>query len=268
MGKSEIVFRNRSTFGALVESAPMIAKNVILDPERLTHYFKDYRLFRQVQGTPDLYVRQESTKATLTESNCPRNQIVLAIMGPTSSGKNSAIRMFENQLSEHEYARVRTSTTRKQREDEMEADHDFISRQVFKERRQDHKFIEAIHQHDNWYGTTQKQLEDALKTKAPIIILEVDIFGFTAINKHLREQEIPTVSVFLLPAMPIRDYLQRIYETRAVEFVSRYPKSMAEIKRAPKIVDAFILNPPSKDQNPTHVFNTLMGFLSENVKGI
>jgi hypothetical protein len=79
---------------------------------------------------------------------------------------------------------------------------------------------------------------------------------------------IPIVTIYLLNGESIRDYAKRIWRYRSFEFWWRFPKAMAEIKRAVGNVDAFLLNRPTDDPKLTEVIDTLMKYLSENVEGM
>lgn len=263
--EQQIAFRNRHTIPLIPKTGEMLFHNTILVPETLVKIFPEYSRFRRSETSPGLYVCQECIKP-------PSDQAVVAIMGPTAVGKNAVIRMIQEKLPPEKYTRIASATTRPMSKERNETpeDHLFVSKKEFeKMRRQPGRFIETIHQHNHWYGTTVEQIQKALDTHAPIVIWEGDVFGFPSIQKWLRENTpVPSISIFLLPAMPIKDYAKRIYETRGRDFVFRFPKSMAELKRAATTVDALILNPPSPDGKPTEAFYTLMQFLGENVRGI
>ena len=121
------------------------------------------------------------------------------ISAPSGAGKTSLIKRL---LTEVDNINVSIShTTRSQRQGEVSGkDYFFISKQQFIEMQAKNAFLEDAQVFDNYYGTAQQTVSDAL-AKGKDVILEIDWQGAEQVRKMLNN-----ISIFILP--PSRQELE------------------------------------------------------------
>lgn len=86
-------------------------------------------------------------------------------------------------------------TTRARREGETDGVHyHFVDTETFREMAEKGEFLEHAQVFDNYYGTSQRHVEELLDSGKDVI-LEIDWQGAAQIRKQIKE----TVSVFILP---------------------------------------------------------------------
>jgi guanylate kinase len=107
---------------------------------------------------------------------------VLVVSGPSGSGKTSlAKKLFE--IVPNCYFSIST-TTRKPRENEQDGvDYHFTSKDQFLSEIDDGGFLEWAEVHGNFYGTSFRPIENALK-EGKIVVLDIDVQG----HKTIREK--------------------------------------------------------------------------------
>ena len=119
--------------------------------------------------------------------------IPIIISAPSGAGKTTICQALA-QRSPHLNFSV-SHTTRKPRENEKEGvDYHFVSSETFLEMTNRNEFLEWTKIHDNYYGTTRKNVEDTLQ-KGKDLVLELDIQGV----ESLRALKYEGVYVFILP---------------------------------------------------------------------
>lgn len=127
------------------------------------------------------------------------------ISAPSGAGKTSLVKYL---LKEFEQLTVSVShTTRFMRSSEIHgSDYFFVSIEKFKTMIAEKAFLEYAQVFDNFYGTSQKAVEDNLNNGIDVI-LEIDWQGAQQVREMLPE----CWSIFILP--PSIDVLQqRLYE--------------------------------------------------------
>ncbi len=108
---------------------------------------------------------------------------ILVVSGPSGSGKTSLARSVCEELGEKAYFSIST-TTRAKREDEVNGvDYFFINKEEFLKDIEDGYFLEWAEVHGNFYGTSKKQINEALK-KGQIVFLDIDVQGHEAVRKE------------------------------------------------------------------------------------
>ena len=131
------------------------------------------------------------------------------IAAPSGAGKTSLVRA----LMERE-AGLRFSisyTTRPQRPTEQHGrDYFFVGRDEFERMVANGEFLEHARVFDNYYGTSRRQVEDALAAGQDLI-LEIDWQGAAQIRAALPE----CISIFILP--PSRSELERRLRGRGTD---------------------------------------------------
>ncbi len=100
---------------------------------------------------------------------------ILVISGPSGSGKSSLMHEMINRV-ENTYFSIST-TTREKRDDETEGkDYFFISKEEFKQGIENSNFLEWARVHDNYYGTSLKQILKELNT-GKMVVFDIDVQG-------------------------------------------------------------------------------------------
>ena len=107
---------------------------------------------------------------------------ILVVSGPSGSGKTSLARSVCEELGDKAYFSIST-TTRAMREGEKNGvDYFFINKEEFLEDIEEGYFLEWAEVHGNFYGTSKKQINEALK-KGKIVFLDIDVQGHEAVRK-------------------------------------------------------------------------------------
>ena len=107
---------------------------------------------------------------------------ILVISGPSGSGKTSLARSVCEELGDKAYFSIST-TTRPMREGEKNGvDYFFITKEEFLKDIEDGYFLEWAEVHGNFYGTSKKQIDEALK-EGKIVFLDIDVQGHEAVRK-------------------------------------------------------------------------------------
>ena len=108
---------------------------------------------------------------------------LVILSGPSGSGKTSIAREVCEKIGlDKTYFSIST-TTRPPREGEQNGvDYFFVTKDEFLEDIANNQFLEWAEVHGNYYGTSLKQINEALN-KGKIVFLDIDVQGFESINK-------------------------------------------------------------------------------------
>jgi len=108
---------------------------------------------------------------------------LVILSGPSGSGKTSIAREVCKRIGfDKTYFSIST-TTRSPREGEQNGvDYFFVTKDEFLEDIANNQFLEWAEVHGNYYGTSLKQINEALKN-GKIVFLDIDVQGFESINK-------------------------------------------------------------------------------------
>jgi len=108
---------------------------------------------------------------------------LVILSGPSGSGKTSVAREVCKKIGEEKTYFSISSTTRKPREGEQNGvDYFFLSKDEFLQDIENGYFLEWAEVHGNYYGTSLKPIEEAIK-KQKIVFLDIDVQGFDSITK-------------------------------------------------------------------------------------
>ncbi|WP_295158636.1 guanylate kinase [uncultured Brachyspira sp.] len=118
---------------------------------------------------------------------------IVVITAPSAAGKTTLIKRY---MANHTNAVFSVShTTREKRANEVDgADYYFIDKEKFEEMITEGEFLEWALVHDNYYGTSFKELEKA-DNENSILILDIDIQGAL----YVKEKGIDANYIFITP---------------------------------------------------------------------
>ncbi len=106
---------------------------------------------------------------------------ILVVSGPSGSGKTSLARAVCEELGEKAYFSIST-TTRPKREGERDGvDYFFVTKEEFLKDIEEGYFLEWAEVHGNFYGTSKKQINEALN-QGKIVFLDIDVQGHEAVR--------------------------------------------------------------------------------------
>ncbi len=100
---------------------------------------------------------------------------ILVISGPSGSGKSSLMHEMMKRV-ENTYFSISTTTREKRAGETDGEDYFFISKDEFKKGIEEGNFLEWARVHDNYYGTSLKQILKELNA-GKIVIFDIDVQG-------------------------------------------------------------------------------------------
>jgi len=110
------------------------------------------------------------------------NRVIFVFFGPSGSGKSTIIDALIKR-QKIPLQRIITSTTRSRRRDEpLKRDRRFLSRDEFEKQIKRGDFFEWTKFSGNYYGSSTKDMENALKKKSNIV-LDLEVKGVKTIKK-------------------------------------------------------------------------------------
>ena len=106
---------------------------------------------------------------------------ILVVSGPSGSGKTSLCKELCN--NSNTYFLSISTTTREQRKGEKDGvDYHFSTKESFLDEIAKDNFIEWAEVHGNFYGTSKKQIEKALKEDKTVVV-DIDVQGHGSLQK-------------------------------------------------------------------------------------
>lgn len=156
---------------------------------------------------------------------------LIVISAPSGAGKGTICRKL---LKRNKNLCMSISmTTRSPREgEENGVDYYFVSKEEFKKRISEGKFLEYAKVHnDNYYGTPKDKVDEWLKEEKDVI-LEIDIQGALEINDKVKE----AIFIFIMPpSMQIlkQRLIKRNTETKE-QLIERFKMAYKEINEVSK----------------------------------
>lgn len=141
------------------------------------------------------------------------------VSAPSGAGKSSLVKSL---LERDPTIRLSVSyTTRAPRSGEVSGVHyHFVDRDTFQERLGRGEFLESAEVYGNFYGTSQRWIEDEMAAGRDLL-LEIDWQGAAQVRKLMPE----ALSIFILP--PSLAELQRRLDGRGTDTVEVIAKRMA-----------------------------------------
>jgi guanylate kinase len=140
-----------------------------------------------------------------------RSGSILVVSGPSGSGKTSLARVVCEELGEKAYFSI-SSTTRPIREGEKDGvDYFFLSKEEFIQDIEEGYFLEWAEVHGNFYGTSKRQIDAALK-KGQIVFLDIDVQGYELVRKSY-----PDITTGIFVTTPNQEVLKERLLKRGTE---------------------------------------------------
>jgi guanylate kinase len=136
---------------------------------------------------------------------------ILVVSGPSGSGKTSLARVVCEELGDKAYFSI-SSTTRPIREGEKDGvDYFFLSKEEFIQDIEEGYFLEWAEVHGNFYGTSKRQIDAALK-KGQIVFLDIDVQGYELVKKAY-----PDITTGIFVTTPNQEVLKERLLKRGTE---------------------------------------------------
>jgi len=163
---------------------------------------------------------------------------ILVLSGPSGAGKSTIINSASKDIGDF-YFSVST-TTRAPRDGEVNGvDYYFVSKEEFEKGIKEDNFLEYAVVHENYYGTSKKEVFEALK-KGKLVIFDIDVQGHRLIREALGDL---VVSVFITP--PTLKELENRLKSRqsdSKEVIQKRLKNAKEEIKAINEYDFVIIN--------------------------
>jgi len=138
-----------------------------------------------------------------------RQGLLFVISAPAGTGKTTLVQMLEEEF-ECIYRSI-TYTTRPKRTEEKDGiSYHYLTDQEFKKKKDQGFFLEDAQVFDHHYGTGKDDINNLLKKNKHVVLI-IDTQGV----KHLIEQNIPLISIFISP--PSHNELEQRLKKRKSE---------------------------------------------------
>ncbi|MCJ7765300.1 MAG: guanylate kinase [Thiovulaceae bacterium] len=153
---------------------------------------------------------------------------ILILSGPSGAGKSSLIKKIEDEIGAY-YFSIST-TTRPMRKGEVEGVHyHFVRKEQFENDIKDEHFLEYAVVHGNYYGTSIKPVNKALK-EGKLVLFDIDVQGHDAVQNRLADI---STSVFVTtPTLKELEHRLRARGTDSQEIIDkRIEMAKREVQR-------------------------------------
>ena len=162
---------------------------------------------------------------------------LIIVAAPSGAGKSTLVKMILEDLKELKDSV--SYTTRSARKGEKEGNpYHFVSKAKFQKLIEEDFFIEWAQVHGNFYGTPQRQSDDAWK-EGKWLIMDLDVKGAATFKKKSPD----ATSIFILPPS-VNELRRRIVERdkgKTPDLELRMQNAIEEMLRAPQF-DYSIIN--------------------------
>ena len=182
-----------------------------------------------------------------------RKGLLFIVSGPAGSGKGTVVNEL---IAKHPSLTLSISaTTRQPRPGEVDGVHyHFISKEEFEQRINDGKMLEYATYSGNYYGTPQKEVEEAMR-EGKDVILEIEVAGAMQIKEKIKD----SVAIMLTP--PSRDVLEARLRGRGTETEDvikwRLERAREELSLMPQY-DYSVINEDNKSDECAEMIYTII----------
>lgn len=182
-----------------------------------------------------------------------RKGLLFIVSGPAGSGKGTVVNEL---IAKHPSLTLSISaTTRQPRPGEVDGVHyHFISKEEFEQRIKDGKMLEYATYSGNYYGTPQKEVEEAMN-EGKDVILEIEVAGAMQIKEKIKD----SVAIMLTP--PSRDVLEARLRGRGTETEDvikwRLERAKEELSLMPQY-DYSVINEDNKSDECAEMIYTII----------
>lgn len=155
--------------------------------------------------------------------------LFIVLSGPSGVGKDAVLTLMKKLLRPFHY--VVTATTRPRRATEKNGvNYHFLSRNMFQQMIDDHRFLEWANVYGNHYGVPKDEVSQAL-ARGMDTIVKVDVQGAATIKKILPQ----AVFIFLAPPSlaALEDRLKRRRSESSQDRALRLARAKEEIESLP-----------------------------------
>ncbi len=163
--------------------------------------------------------------------------MIMVVSSPSGGGKTTVVNRLLEKVTG--IKRSISHTTRSLRKNEHDKeDYIFISSEQFKESMEKDEFLEWEENFGNYYGTSEKQVREALATGQDVV-LSIDVKGARRVKKKFPE----SVSIFIMPpsVTALTERLRKRNTEKAEQMKIRLEESEKEIAAADEY-DYLIVN--------------------------
>ncbi len=156
---------------------------------------------------------------------------IIVIAAPSGTGKTTIIKAVLKLMPEIVYSI--SATTREKRYNEIDGkDYFFIDEETFKQKIENHQFVEWEKVYDYYYGTPKFFVEKII-WEGKSILLEVDVKGALAIKNVYPEANL----IYILP--PSLEELEKRLRERKTESETDFQKRIERAKMELSLKDKF-----------------------------
>lgn len=220
--------------------------NPILAPKELQRVIADYRDFSPFPGLEKRVFAPLRAEKKLAQILKNQSRFVVALSGPSAAGKDD-VRSRLEKLFPGVTAMIVTSTTRPIRLESGEKEGEtyfFLSSDEFVAQKRRGEFVESNEVHPGvFYGLSLSNLMAAFQKAADMFTIHTEIGGWDKLEKAVEKLGLPLVRVYLMPAIPFRQYEDWLRNHRLDQYADRVAKTVDELRDVPKKADFLVLNP-------------------------
>jgi len=163
---------------------------------------------------------------------------ILLLSGPSGCGKSSLLKEVYKIINNYHFS-ISTTTREPRIGEKHGVDYYFVTKDEFEKDIKNGDFLEWAEVHGNYYGTSLKPINQALK-ESKLVIFDIDVQGFEQVITKLRDI---TTTVFITTPT-IKELENRLYtrDTDSKEVIEkRISNAKAEIEYIDQY-DYFIVN--------------------------
>ena len=146
---------------------------------------------------------------------------ILILSGPSGCGKSSLLKELYKHIDNY-YFSIST-TTRKPRIGEKDGiDYFFVSKEEFEYGIKNNEFLEYAKVHNNYYGTSLKEVKNAIN-QSKLVIFDIDVQGHDLVREKLNDI---TTSIFITtPSLSELKKRLTLRDTDSVEVIQNRLKN-------------------------------------------